>query len=72
MFRWLPLATIIDSRVLVVHGGISDTTDLGFLASLQRHRVRRKLYLTSTSTLSKLIILQVTNKASKMEGRSMG
>ncbi|XP_055500728.1 serine/threonine-protein phosphatase with EF-hands 1 isoform X2 [Leucoraja erinacea] len=39
VFRWLPLATIIDSRVLVVHGGISDTTDLGFLASLQRHRI---------------------------------
>ncbi|XP_075881902.1 serine/threonine-protein phosphatase with EF-hands 2 isoform X2 [Nelusetta ayraudi] len=37
IFSWLPLATVIDQRVLVLHGGISDVTDLGLLARLDRH-----------------------------------
>ncbi|XP_051551979.1 serine/threonine-protein phosphatase with EF-hands 2-like [Myxocyprinus asiaticus] len=38
IFSWLPLVTVIDHRVLVVHGGISDTTDLGLIARVDRHR----------------------------------
>lgn len=41
IFSWLPLATVIDQKVLVLHGGISDTTDLSILAKLDRHNVRR-------------------------------
>ncbi|XP_013879668.1 serine/threonine-protein phosphatase with EF-hands 2 [Austrofundulus limnaeus] len=37
IFSWLPLATVIDQKVLVLHGGISDTTDLSFLARVDRH-----------------------------------
>uniref|UniRef100_A0A8C7WR16 Serine/threonine-protein phosphatase with EF-hands n=1 Tax=Oryzias sinensis TaxID=183150 RepID=A0A8C7WR16_9TELE len=40
IFSWLPLATVIDQKVLVLHGGISDTTDLAVLAKLDRHSVR--------------------------------
>ncbi|NXG67366.1 PPE1 phosphatase, partial [Hemiprocne comata] len=40
IFSWLPLATIIDSKVLILHGGISDTTDLDFLNALERNKVR--------------------------------
>uniref|UniRef100_A0A3Q2WSX3 Serine/threonine-protein phosphatase with EF-hands n=1 Tax=Haplochromis burtoni TaxID=8153 RepID=A0A3Q2WSX3_HAPBU len=40
IFSWLPLATVIDQKVLVLHGGISDSTDLGVLARVDRHIVR--------------------------------
>ncbi|KAJ3603486.1 hypothetical protein NHX12_028232 [Muraenolepis orangiensis] len=38
LFSWLPLATVIDQKVLVLHGGISDTTDLCVLARVDRHK----------------------------------
>ncbi|GAB0087919.1 Serine/threonine-protein phosphatase [Sergentomyia squamirostris] len=38
VYRWLPLGTIINNRVLVVHGGISDSTDLDLVRSLDRSR----------------------------------
>ncbi|XP_027014564.1 serine/threonine-protein phosphatase with EF-hands 2 isoform X1 [Tachysurus fulvidraco] len=38
IFSWLPLATVIDQKVLILHGGISDTTDLGLVTKLERHR----------------------------------
>ncbi|KAL2092808.1 hypothetical protein ACEWY4_012606 [Coilia grayii] len=38
IFSWIPLATIIDQRVLIVHGGISNTTDLALLMRIDRHR----------------------------------
>ncbi|XP_067340925.1 serine/threonine-protein phosphatase with EF-hands 2-like [Channa argus] len=38
IFSWLPLATVIDRKVLIVHGGISDTTDLDTIARVDRHK----------------------------------
>ncbi|KAM4634566.1 serine/threonine-protein phosphatase with EF-hands 2 [Polymixia lowei] len=38
IFSWLPLATVIDHKVLIVHGGISDTTDLNVIARIDRHK----------------------------------
>ncbi|XP_061378763.1 serine/threonine-protein phosphatase rdgC [Danaus plexippus] len=38
VYRWLPLGTIINNRVFVVHGGISDTTDLDMLRSMERDK----------------------------------
>uniref|UniRef100_A0A8C5D928 Serine/threonine-protein phosphatase with EF-hands n=1 Tax=Gouania willdenowi TaxID=441366 RepID=A0A8C5D928_GOUWI len=39
VFSLLPVATVIDGKVLIVHGGISDQTDLDFLSSIERHKV---------------------------------
>ncbi|XP_024236797.1 serine/threonine-protein phosphatase with EF-hands 2-like isoform X1 [Oncorhynchus tshawytscha] len=38
IFSWLPLATVIDNKVLVLHGGISDTTDLHLISRVDRHK----------------------------------
>ncbi|MEQ2206993.1 hypothetical protein XENOCAPTIV_005739 [Xenoophorus captivus] len=43
IFSWLPLATVIDQKVLVLHGGISDSTDLYALAKVNRHNRRASL-----------------------------
>ncbi|XP_032042380.1 serine/threonine-protein phosphatase with EF-hands 2 [Aythya fuligula] len=38
VFCWLPLATLIDQKVLIIHGGVSDTTDLDMLEKIQRNK----------------------------------
>lgn len=39
VYRWLPLGTLVNNKVLVVHGGISDSTDLDWVKNLARHKV---------------------------------
>ncbi|KAM8827715.1 serine/threonine-protein phosphatase with EF-hands 2 [Spinachia spinachia] len=52
IFSWLPLATVIDSRVLIVHGGISDTTDLDVIARVDRHKYVSALRPPEAHTLN--------------------
>jgi serine/threonine-protein phosphatase with EF-hands len=42
VFRHLPLGTLINNKIFVVHGGISETTDLNLIASVRRSKVRNK------------------------------
>lgn len=39
VYRWLPLGTVVDKKVLVVHGGISDITDLEWIKNIDRQKV---------------------------------
>lgn len=61
IFSWLPLATVIDQRVLVLHGGISDVTDLGLLARLDRHNVRDRQLIPARAAFMSLFILLLVN-----------
>ncbi|XP_078478297.1 serine/threonine-protein phosphatase with EF-hands 2, partial [Lampetra planeri] len=63
IFSWLPLATVIDHKVLVVHGGISDTTDLNVMARLDRHKYVSALRPPKTSTKTN------TDSGGPVEGR---
>ncbi|KAK9876632.1 hypothetical protein WA026_014011 [Henosepilachna vigintioctopunctata] len=36
VYRWLPLGTLINNKVLVVHGGISDVIDLDAVKEIER------------------------------------
>uniref|UniRef100_A0A8C6MKN7 Serine/threonine-protein phosphatase n=1 Tax=Nothobranchius furzeri TaxID=105023 RepID=A0A8C6MKN7_NOTFU len=49
IFSWLPLAAVIDHKVLVVHGGISNSTNLHIVSRIDRHKVRGAISLSSVS-----------------------
>uniref|UniRef100_A0A8C1WV30 Serine/threonine-protein phosphatase n=1 Tax=Cyprinus carpio TaxID=7962 RepID=A0A8C1WV30_CYPCA len=51
VFSLLPLATVIDNKVLIVHGGISDKIDLDFLSTVERHKVKSVLRLPKRSVV---------------------
>ncbi|XP_077199240.1 serine/threonine-protein phosphatase with EF-hands 1 [Paroedura picta] len=53
VYSWLPLATIVDSKVLILHGGISDTTDLNFLNMFQRNKLKTLLKPLKAKTEAK-------------------
>ncbi|XP_077746389.1 serine/threonine-protein phosphatase with EF-hands 1 isoform X1 [Canis aureus] len=43
VYTWLPIGTIIDSEILVIHGGISESTDLNLLHRIERNKMKSVL-----------------------------
>lgn len=39
VYRWLPLGSLLNNRVLVVHGGFADSTDLEYIKTIDRGKV---------------------------------
>lgn len=42
VYQYLPLGTLVNNEVLIVHGGISDITDMDKIKSIDRKKVRKK------------------------------
>uniref|UniRef100_A0AAY4ESQ7 Serine/threonine-protein phosphatase with EF-hands n=1 Tax=Denticeps clupeoides TaxID=299321 RepID=A0AAY4ESQ7_9TELE len=61
IYSWLPLASVIDQKVLILHGGISDTTDLDIIAKVDRHRVRHLWPGKQRMLISLALFLQVVD-----------
>ncbi|CAH8820607.1 unnamed protein product [Trichobilharzia szidati] len=58
-YRYLPVATLIDDKIFVCHGGISDQTDLNTLGGLNRFSVSSDAFftvLTLSAFISSVII----------------
>ena len=61
VYRWIPLGTIIDKKVLVVHGGISDLTDLDCIKRIERQKVSIRFYILFTILFPSAITRNVIN-----------
>lgn len=66
IFSWLPLATVIDHKVLILHGGISDTTDLSLIAKMDRHRVSGSEELHSIGRQQAVLVMGCRNKMAQI------
>lgn len=51
VYTWLPIGTIIDNEILVIHGGISESTDLNTLHKIQRNKVRSDVCMDLVSEI---------------------
>ncbi|XP_070197624.1 serine/threonine-protein phosphatase with EF-hands 1-like [Littorina saxatilis] len=59
VFSWLPVATVVNERVLVLHGGVSEHVDLNFLQNIDRHKFASVLRPPGASKLSNIDIHQL-------------
>lgn len=72
VFCWLPLATLIDQKVLVIHGGVSDTTDLDMLEKIQRNKFISVLRAKKRKELNRNVEIKEINGESQAEPDSAG
>ncbi|KPP74539.1 serine/threonine-protein phosphatase with EF-hands 1-like [Scleropages formosus] len=67
IFSLLPLATIIDDKVLIVHGGISNMTDLDFVGSIERH----KAYILQVPFLDSVVAMATPHSREEEEWKQV-
>ncbi|KAJ7401431.1 Serine/threonine-protein phosphatase with EF-hands 2 [Pitangus sulphuratus] len=72
VFCWLPLATLIDQKVLILHGGISDTTDLDMLEKIQRDKFISVLRMKKRKESNRKVEMWNVNGESKSEADAAG
>uniref|UniRef100_A0A8C3J0G5 Serine/threonine-protein phosphatase with EF-hands n=1 Tax=Calidris pygmaea TaxID=425635 RepID=A0A8C3J0G5_9CHAR len=72
VFCWLPLATLIDQKVLIIHGGISDTTDLDMLEKIQRNKFISVLRGKKRKESNRNVEIKEINGESKAEADPAG
>ncbi|XP_076193556.1 serine/threonine-protein phosphatase with EF-hands 2 [Aptenodytes patagonicus] len=72
VFCWLPLATLIDQKVLIIHGGISDTTDLDMLEKIHRNKFISVLRGKKRKESNRNVEIQEINGESKVEADPAG
>ncbi|XP_076417581.1 serine/threonine-protein phosphatase with EF-hands 1 isoform X3 [Peromyscus maniculatus bairdii] len=67
VYTWLPIGTIIDDEILIIHGGVSESTDLNTLRCLQRNKMRSVLMPPMSINREHAIDLK-RNKAGSISG----
>ncbi|XP_028729094.1 serine/threonine-protein phosphatase with EF-hands 1 [Peromyscus leucopus] len=67
VYTWLPIGTIIDDEILIIHGGVSESTDLNTLHCLQRNKMRSVLMPPMSINREHAIDLK-RNKAGSITG----
>ncbi|XP_074048798.1 serine/threonine-protein phosphatase with EF-hands 1 isoform X2 [Macrotis lagotis] len=52
VYTWLPIGTLINEKILVIHGGIADNTDLNILQQMKRNKMRSVLMPPQTHSMT--------------------
>ncbi|KAM9577337.1 serine/threonine-protein phosphatase with EF-hands 1 [Trichechus inunguis] len=65
VYTWLPIATIVDNDILIIHGGLSESTDLNLLHRIERNKMKSVLMPPIPSDGDSAIDLKITKVGSE-------
>ncbi|XP_075394690.1 serine/threonine-protein phosphatase with EF-hands 1 [Tenrec ecaudatus] len=67
VYTWLPIATVVDNEILILHGGLSESTDLNLLHRIERQKMKSVLIPPISSDENAMINLR-KNKGGVRKG----